>query len=268
MSTLERYSVWPSTPTATENNTKADQSLMIKCARCDKSGPTGDMKTCARCLSARYCSKACQEIHWKAIHKREECIPWQTTMLEERELDHMMVVAQNRLRTNKQMLPFTIGLARIFAKQGRVLTLTIYAEKRDAIYSHMELLTDELRADTESFVAKGYPVPMVLVNANSRVHSSTPGRPNPNHTSRVYRAMSLTEKITARKCKTPLDAVSRWEDEVLAVLGDDYTDNVARIARLVVEVPPRGKLIVDSVIANVYVDERAQVSAAAAAAAQ
>ncbi|KAF7288601.1 MYND-type domain-containing protein [Mycena indigotica] len=50
-----------------------DVDLLRACnnATCKKKGQTGDLKRCARCQTAIYCSKECQAADWKKRHKLE-----------------------------------------------------------------------------------------------------------------------------------------------------------------------------------------------------
>ncbi|KAI0038661.1 hypothetical protein FA95DRAFT_1188438 [Auriscalpium vulgare] len=52
-------------------------NLAIPCANfeeCGKTKPRSELKVCAKCKLARYCSQACQKSHWRAIHKAQ-CSP-------------------------------------------------------------------------------------------------------------------------------------------------------------------------------------------------
>ncbi len=49
--------------------TRTGENLM--CFNCSKPGleSSGALKRCVKCTSALYCSKDCQNLHWKSAHK-------------------------------------------------------------------------------------------------------------------------------------------------------------------------------------------------------
>jgi hypothetical protein len=63
-------------PAMPQRRTTAEEPTLRCCdaPECTKAEHTaGDFKKCARCGAVRYCSKACQVLHWRAGHKRECC---------------------------------------------------------------------------------------------------------------------------------------------------------------------------------------------------
>mmetsp|Transcript_28284 Transcript_28284/g.47553 ORF Transcript_28284/g.47553 Transcript_28284/m.47553 type:complete len:372 (+) Transcript_28284:551-1666(+) len=71
---ISRMTPWHSVIVAATNKVEYEQQKR-KCFQCGKS----DVQTlvCARCKSSHYCSKECQKLHWKAVHKKQ-CLSSET----------------------------------------------------------------------------------------------------------------------------------------------------------------------------------------------
>jgi hypothetical protein len=53
---------------------KADEKMRV-CSNCSVSRDRKEMKSCAQCRAASYCSKDCQREHWKLGGHKKECKP-------------------------------------------------------------------------------------------------------------------------------------------------------------------------------------------------
>lgn len=66
-----------STVLQSEGRGRLLDARMVSCATCRKAAPPGEtLSLCSRCRAVRYCSKACQQQHWRAGHK-QACTPFE-----------------------------------------------------------------------------------------------------------------------------------------------------------------------------------------------